>query len=217
MLKCSMFTVYQITISSAEIGHYVGCSQRFIARTNEHRSRLSKGLHACFPLQSAYNSGGSFSVSAIETGLSKRQATERETYWINLLRLKGEIVFNRRIDAASNAGVSHTELTKDRISKSLAGRSTRSQAAIEASAAKMRGRRKPKHVIADSQAGLKEWRSEQANIDCVAKQQAKLSDDTVRIIRSSDLTYKELGSMFGVSPAVICGIRNGRKYRWVSY
>ena len=163
----------------------------------------------------AFNAGGVISYGILATCLSIEEGAKLETEWTDKFRAEGHSVFNRRHDARSNKGLPHTEKTKRRIRTSLSGRSTRSREAISAAAEKLRGVPKPANVIAASQEGLKRWRSNPENVAAVAKKIAKLTAREVRIIRQSDKPYSELGKQYGVSPAIICRIRQGKAYRWV--
>jgi hypothetical protein len=214
----AMYTIYQLTLSAAgrPDKHYVGGTPRFGARTVEHRSKLRKGIHPNKEMQAAYNSGAIISFIVLDRARGPERAFRLETYWTDVLRGQGKIVFNRRADARSNLCLCHSIETKKRISQSLKGRNTRSPEAIRRASAKLRGRPKPPHVIAASQAGLKRWRSNPEKVFSAARKMAKLTDEQVRAIRASDGTCAALSKEFDISGATICHIKNGRKYRWVA-
>jgi len=213
-----MFTVYRLTLSAPgkPDRHYVGCTKRFRARENEHRSMLKKGAHFNRDLQASYDAETAISIMVLAEANSHQVGVDLESQWTNILRAKGDIVLNRRLDAGSNRGLRHSDRTRAAITSALSGRNTRSPEAIASTNEKLKGRSKPEQVIEASQRGLAIWRSDPKNVESVARQQARLSDEQVRAIRASSLTYARLSGLFGVAPSVICRIRQIKSYRWVS-
>lgn len=211
MFYVHIFRIYNH--SNFLVAKYYGTTRRPRERLNEHSSKLKKNCHPNSNLQEAFNHTkyAKFDFEIIFTSSNKKTAHKYQT------RMTSDhpLCCNKRIIADSNKGLNHSQNAKRKISAKLMGRNTRSANAIQRSAEKLRGRKKPDHVIKAAQAGLKRWRSDQKNINNAARKLAKLTDKDVRLIRLSTEPYSKLANKYNVSTSVICRIRQRKKYRWV--
>lgn len=212
-----MYSIYRLTLSSpgAIDQHYVGCTSNAPHRHSEHLSKLRKGKHPNKDLLAAFLSGAEVSFVVLDTALDLASGELLETNWTAILRCKGDIVFNRRHDAGSNAGLVHSPITKAKISASLAGRNTRSPEAIQRSREKLRGKKKPANVVAASQAALKLWRENPANMVAAVRKRCALTDEQVVAIRCSQKTYATIAEEFSTHASIVCKIKQGKSYSWV--
>jgi len=115
--------VYRLTNISN--GHfYIGSSADLIFRRNDHYKRLRQGKHRNDHLQKAFNLYGenSFIFDILEF-CGKDKLIEREQFWIDNYKARGEVLYNIRLIAQSCLGVKRSEETKWKISEAKKGKS----------------------------------------------------------------------------------------------
>lgn len=102
---------------------YVGQTSDFRTRWNKHKSSLILGIHDNRHLQAAWSKYGQdvFEFQILEH-CSTKQLTEREQYYLDLYKARGNS-YNIAMDAHVPArGVKRTEETRRRMSKANTGR-----------------------------------------------------------------------------------------------
>lgn len=84
MKKNISSTVYKI-LSKIDGKIYIGRTVNYSKRINSHLSRLKRKVHENYHLQRAWDKYGkdNFLIEIIESTLTKDEAIQRETYWIN--------------------------------------------------------------------------------------------------------------------------------------
>jgi group I intron endonuclease len=103
---------------------YIGSSKNLRSRLIAHHNALVKGVHANSLLQNAWNKYGKeeFRVSVVEVVESTDDLLPREQFWIDIespFQLRG---YNILPTAGNNAGYSHTDATKAKISAARIGK-----------------------------------------------------------------------------------------------
>lgn len=103
--------------------YYIGSAINFSNRKKHHFYHLRNGIHHNPHLQNSFKKYGEkiFVFDIIEY-CGKEKLIEREQFWIDSYKTRGEILYNIRIDATNNFGLKRSKETKEKISKSHKGK-----------------------------------------------------------------------------------------------
>lgn len=113
--------IYRI-INTINSQYYIGSAVNLSARRSQHFSDLKKDKHRNRHLQSSFKKYGepNFIFDIIEF-CEIEKLIEREQFWINNYKLRGEILYNINPIAGSQLGRKFTEEQKNNLSKAKKG------------------------------------------------------------------------------------------------
>lgn len=100
--------------------HYIGSAVSIVARTRDHASKLTRGIHENKHLQNAFNAYGTdvFWIQVIEIVDDKTQLTDREQFYLDSTRPYYNIL---RV-ARSGLGFKHSPEERERIAFRMRGK-----------------------------------------------------------------------------------------------